>query len=90
RAEIYRSRGLNREALADLDALLAADPEYDPNDYYWRGLLKVELGDYAGARADFSAALRLNPDHAEALAALHALPQPVRGVEPLPQANGAR
>ncbi|HZV81066.1 MAG TPA: glycosyltransferase family 39 protein, partial [Geobacteraceae bacterium] len=46
RAEIYRSRGLNREALADLDALLAADPEYDPNDYYWRGLLKVELGDY--------------------------------------------
>jgi hypothetical protein len=35
-----------------------------------RGSLHEELGNAAAARADYHAALKITPDHAEALAAL--------------------
>ncbi len=39
------------EALADLDVLLAGNPNYGAA-YYWRALLKYETGDQAGGQAD--------------------------------------
>jgi tetratricopeptide (TPR) repeat protein len=90
RARIYRSRGLNRQALADLNTLLAADPEYSADDYYLRGLIRSELGDTAGALADFEVALRLNPAHGGARDALRRTRQPVLNVEPLHRAADAR
>nr|WP_246559529.1 glycosyltransferase family 39 protein [Geoanaerobacter pelophilus] len=81
RAEIYRLRGLNREALADLNTLLATDPEYSADDYYLRGLIRKELGDSAGAAADFNAALRLNPEHGGALDALGLAPQSTLNID---------
>lgn len=60
RAQIYRKRGLNREALADLDTLLTMDPEYDPHDYLLRGEIKADLQDYEGAKADFARFQRLS------------------------------
>jgi tetratricopeptide (TPR) repeat protein len=89
RALIYRGRGLNREALADLDTLLATDPGYSPDDYSLRGYIRIDLEDYAGAMADFSSALRLKPDHAEALKALEELRRTVRNNQLLPEVKSA-
>ena len=82
RALIYRKRGMNREALADLDTLLAADPEYDSDVYCLRGFIKNDLKDFNGAMADFTAALRLNPNQPEAFNALQELKRAVRGSTP--------
>jgi protein O-mannosyl-transferase len=73
RAKIYRQRGMNREALADLDNLLAVDPEYDASDYALRGAIKIELKDFAGAGSDFETALRLDPTLADAARGLQEL-----------------
>jgi hypothetical protein len=67
RARIFANRGMYREALSDLDTLLVADPDYDADDYLLRGQMKMTLHDYPGAAADFTEALRLNPDHGGAL-----------------------
>ncbi|PKP51647.1 MAG: hypothetical protein CVT95_00320, partial [Bacteroidetes bacterium HGW-Bacteroidetes-12] len=34
-------------------------PNYEP--YYYRGIAKLELGDYLGAESDFSEAIKLRP-----------------------------
>jgi tetratricopeptide (TPR) repeat protein len=61
RARIFRNRGMNREALADLDTIFSVDPEYDAADYLLRGVIKRDLNDDDGAEKDFESALRLNP-----------------------------
>lgn len=61
RARIFWNRGMYREALRDLDTILAVDPEFDATDYALRGTIKAGLKDHAGADADFAAALRMNP-----------------------------
>ena len=79
RAQIYRKRGLNREALADLDTLLTMDPEYDPNDYLLRGTIKLDLHDFAGARADFARFMQLNPGSEEAFKAMQLFKDSLHG-----------
>jgi tetratricopeptide (TPR) repeat protein len=66
RAAIYRKRNLNREALADLNALLATNPDYSADDYTSRALIKIDLHDYDGALEDFTTALRLDPEDIQA------------------------
>lgn len=89
RAKILRMRGLDREALADLDTLLAADPDYDADDYHLRALIRIDGKDYAGAKKDFASALRLNPNHAAAARGLRELQRTVRGNELLPHVREA-
>jgi tetratricopeptide (TPR) repeat protein len=73
RALIYRKRGLDREALADLDTLLTMDPEYDAADYILRAKIKIDLHDYDGAIRDYGLALKLSPGNAEAAQGLKEL-----------------
>jgi Tfp pilus assembly protein PilF len=73
RARIFAKRGMNREALADLDAIFSVDPKYDATDYGLRGTIKAKLQDNAGAEEDFSTALRLAPELVEARLALGSL-----------------
>lgn len=70
RARIYVNRGMYREALADLDNIFSADPEYDVNDYLLRGGVKAELQDYAGAETDYYTALRLDSGLVDARVAI--------------------
>jgi tetratricopeptide (TPR) repeat protein len=81
RAWIYRKRGLNREALADLDTLLATAPDFSAEDYYLRGVIKTETRDFAGARQDFLSVLRLDPGHDNAKLALQELGRVVQSVK---------
>jgi len=90
RARIFRQKGLDHEALADLDTLLAADPEYDANDYELRALIKAGMKDYAGASKDYSAALRLNPAHPDAAKGLKELNRTVRNNRLLPNVQIAQ
>lgn len=73
RAKIFRARGMDRAALADLDTIFSVDPEYDAADYALRGFIKIDLHDHAGAQSDFETALRLEPDQADAVKGLQEL-----------------
>jgi len=73
RAKIFRARGMDRAALADLDTIFSVDPEYDAADYVLRAVIKIDLHDYAGAQSDFETALRLEPNQPDAVKGLQAL-----------------
>ncbi|WP_169338277.1 M48 family metalloprotease [Neomegalonema perideroedes] len=61
RASAYHKSALRDQALAEMDALLAARPS-DP--WYWelRGQIRFESGDPAGAVADYQRAVSLAPE----------------------------
>jgi len=59
-------------ALALLDRLVAVDPAWSEG-FVQRAQLRLAAGDASGARADFEAALRLEPRRLDALMALGAL-----------------
>jgi tetratricopeptide (TPR) repeat protein len=79
RAQIYRKRGLDREALADLNTLLAMDHDYDAVTYILRAQIKIDLQDYDGAVKDCGVAMKLSPGNSEAAQALQELRRTVRG-----------
>jgi tetratricopeptide (TPR) repeat protein len=85
RARVFRQKGANREALADLDTLLATDPEYDADDYELRALIRIDMKEYDGAIRDYRTALRLNPQHAAARKGLMELERTVRSGRLLPE-----
>jgi tetratricopeptide (TPR) repeat protein len=67
----YLQLGRVREAVAEFDrAIEIGDGGADA--FFNRGLCKLEMGDRAGAAADFRGALRLDPGHAGAIARLKA------------------
>jgi tetratricopeptide (TPR) repeat protein len=66
RAKIYRQRQLDREALADLNAILFTNPDAGAQIYIDRAHVKVTLENYTGALQDFTAALRLDKDNGQA------------------------
>lgn len=90
RARIFRTRGADREALADLDTLLATDPGYDATDYELRALIKIDLNDYAGAARDYESAIRLNPADVDAVKGLRELHRTVRDNRLLPGVQAAQ
>jgi tetratricopeptide (TPR) repeat protein len=72
RAATAEKAGAPALALALLDRLVAIDPAW-PEGFVQRAELRLAEGDAAGARADFEAALRLEPRRFDALMALGAL-----------------
>ena len=58
---LWRELGRPAEAVVELDALLAADPDH-ANAYLNRGLARQELGQFAAALQDLNAFLA-HPDH---------------------------
>ncbi len=79
RAELYRQRGVLRnalrrsdEALADFTMAVQLDP-YDPESFYNRALLTVKRGDRLSAIADCRRALTLDPQNPRAQKLLQAL-----------------
>ncbi len=69
----YDAVGRYDDVIALADATLRVTPNLEES-YNWRGRARLALGDVAGARADFEAALRYHPDWPPALAALATLP----------------
>jgi WD40 repeat protein len=65
RAQALLWRGRYAEALADLDAALAADDRL-VEAHWLRGLVRAARQDHDGAIADFGAVIRLDPKHARA------------------------
>jgi len=65
RAQLKIALGRPEEALADLDAAIAADPGY-PDYYIDRGNLLHRLGRLEEARADYETAMRVGPPFPEA------------------------
>lgn len=72
RAGIHESRGEWPNVLRDYRIVLAENP-VSADAYAGRGFAYLEIGDFAKAKADFDAALRLVPDHAKALEGLERL-----------------
>lgn len=68
----YSRNGKIEKALATFDRILQANPKFD-DAYNNRGFVRVMKRDFAGAEADFKAALQLNPDAVLALANLASL-----------------
>ncbi|MBW8486879.1 tetratricopeptide repeat protein [Actinomadura parmotrematis] len=64
RARLFDRLGRTGEALADWDAVIAADPAY-PDYYIDRGNLRLRLGRTGDAVADYEAAMRTGPPSAE-------------------------
>jgi len=83
RAIIYIKRGRNDEALADLNALLKAEPTYSAEDYYLRGWIRSVMKEYSAAKPDFEAALRLDRDFKPAEKALFELEKSASNIENL-------
>jgi tetratricopeptide (TPR) repeat protein len=52
-----------------MDAFIVQAPEF-PAAFYWRGLMKLEIGQDDDAHGDFSRALRAAPEFVEAMVAL--------------------
>ncbi len=52
-------------ALQALDVAIAADPQGAADAYYYRGLIRAELGDLAAAIEDFSQAIAINAHRPE-------------------------
>ncbi len=63
RAVVYLKKNLTTEALADLNRALELDPS-DPFALADRALIKVQLHDYAGARADLARTEAIKPNFA--------------------------
>ncbi len=72
RGYVHKAMGQYREAVADFDRALAISAR-DPVTLYNRGFCLRQLGDRAGAVADFRAVLALDPGHAAARAQLEEL-----------------
>jgi tetratricopeptide (TPR) repeat protein len=72
RAATAEKAGAPALALALLDRLVAVDPTWSEG-FIQRAQLRLVEGDAAGARADFEAALRLEPRRFDALMALGSL-----------------
>lgn len=64
RAQLLGARGEPEAALADLDAVIAADPGY-PDYYVDRGNLLYRLGRLDEAEADYESAMRAGPPFPE-------------------------
>ncbi|WP_235959379.1 tetratricopeptide repeat protein [Actinomadura macrotermitis] len=64
RAQLLDRLGRHADALADWDAVIAADPAY-PDYYIDRGNLRMRLGRTGEAVADYEAALRAGPPFPE-------------------------
>lgn len=90
RVLIYRKRGMNREALADLDTIIAMHPESDAEDYLQRARTRIDLEDYDGAARDYGVALKLRPGDEEAAKGLHELKRTASGNRLLPHVRAAR
>jgi len=60
RAQVFINRGMRKEALLDLDKAVELDPN---NVYAWanRGIARVQVGDFAGARSDLAKAEAIDP-----------------------------
>jgi tetratricopeptide (TPR) repeat protein len=72
RAQIWQyNRADPAKARADYDAAIKADPGL-AIAWYFRGVLRSDADDYAGAAADFVAAWKIAPDHSEYARALGA------------------
>ncbi len=61
----YLCTGRSQEAITAFTAAIDVDPKYAPA-FVGRACIRMELGEYAGAIADNSQALRLDPDNASA------------------------
>lgn len=62
RALAMQKAGANREAIDLYDRVIALnDPKENEGAHFNRGFAKKDLGDHAGAIADFREVLRLNP-----------------------------
>lgn len=90
RALIYRKRGQERAALADLDTIVAFDPKCDAEVYTLRAQIKVDLQDYDGAAADYRLTLNLRPGNEEARLGLEELKRTVRDSRLLPNVRLAQ
>jgi tetratricopeptide (TPR) repeat protein len=66
---IYAKQGQNAEALEALARAAKIDPKFDVT-YQYRGGVRQNMGDLAGAIADFEQALALNPHNGPAAQAL--------------------
>ncbi|MBE8949148.1 MAG: tetratricopeptide repeat protein [Quinella sp. 3Q1] len=66
RAWCYDELGDNEKALADLNRLLALNPNYDSNAYNNRAVAYENLGDLEKALADYNKALELDPNNESA------------------------
>ena len=66
---IYAKEGKNADALEALAQAAAIDPKFDVT-YQYRGGVRQNMGDMAGAIADFERALALNPHNGVAAQAL--------------------
>ncbi len=64
-AMVYGKQGKDAEALAAIATALELNPGEDMA-YFYRGNLHVRSGDFAGAAADYSKALEINPDNQQA------------------------
>jgi tetratricopeptide (TPR) repeat protein len=67
RGGAHERKDMIDRAIGDYDAVLRLDPML-PDVYNARGELRRKRGDRPGALADFSMAIKLNPDHAAAKA----------------------
>ncbi len=47
-------------AIEDFTIAINLNPKYE-EAYYWRGIIKHELGDFQGAIEDFTEAIEINP-----------------------------
>lgn len=90
RALIYRRRGMDEEALADLNTLLGYNWMSGDDDYLLRAQIKLDRADYNGAQRDFQTAVRLNPGNMEAVRGMKELQRTVRNNQLLPQARLAQ
>jgi tetratricopeptide (TPR) repeat protein len=72
RASVFITRGQAERAIADYDVVLQLDSTL-ADIFNARGELQRKKGDRPKALADFSAALKLNPDHASARSNYHSL-----------------
>jgi tetratricopeptide (TPR) repeat protein len=72
RASVFITRGQPDRAIADYDVVLQLDSTL-ADIFNARGELQRKKGDRPKALADFSAALKLNPDHASARSNYHSL-----------------
>jgi len=66
---VYAKQGRNAEALEALAQAVTIDPNFDVT-YQYRGGIRQNMGDLAGAIADFKRALALNPQNGPAAQAL--------------------